>query len=302
VNAASAEPAVDRIEILSVDLLKERAHLVASLEKLRRSLVLSRGWHYPLDWTWIVGKVPEGQDVRLLDAGAGIGLLQWYFAQQGCQVASVDRDSRAALPFHLVRKFRVTGHRQIELASLRELLNPFSGRVPQVARAKWFVKSFLGTARSATRAEAEGSVRLFTADLGRLSMFEDGSFDAIYSVSALEHNPAAELAQIVGELIRLLKPHGVLVATLAAARDHDWCHTPSTTWCYSERTLREAFDLGPSCPSNFDEFDTLLDSLRECDQLRQSLPFYYYRSGRNGMPWGRWDPRYQPVGVIKVKD
>jgi hypothetical protein len=35
--------------------------------------------------------------------------------------------------------------------------------------------------------------------------------------------------------------------------------------------------------------------------LRDNLASFYGRSGENGMPWGVWDPRYQPVGVCKVK-
>ena len=41
--------------------------------------------------------------------------------------------------------------------------------------------------------------------------------------------------------------------------------------------------------------------LARCAELRVSLSWRYRLSGRNGMPWGRWDPRYQPVGVCKVK-
>ena len=32
------------------------------------------------------------------------------------------------------------------------------------------------------------------------------------------------------------------------------------------------------------------------------LAAFYARSGDNGMPWGKWDPQYQPVGVCKVKN
>ena len=36
-------------------------------------------------------------------------------------------------------------------------------------------------------------------------------------------------------------------------------------------------------------------------ELRDNLASFYFRSGDNGMPWGKWDPQYQPVGVCKVK-
>ena len=41
--------------------------------------------------------------------------------------------------------------------------------------------------------------------------------------------------------------------------------------------------------------------MRDCRELRGKLADFYYQSGKNGMPWGKWDPQYQPVGVVKVK-
>jgi len=38
-----------------------------------------------------------------------------------------------------------------------------------------------------------------------------------------------------------------------------------------------------------------------CQELRDHLAEFYFLSGDNGMPWGKWDPQYQPVGVCKVK-
>ena len=41
--------------------------------------------------------------------------------------------------------------------------------------------------------------------------------------------------------------------------------------------------------------------LRDSNELRAGLSPLYFRSGNNGMPWGRWDPKYQSVGIIKTK-
>ena len=40
---------------------------------------------------------------------------------------------------------------------------------------------------------------------------------------------------------------------------------------------------------------------KEGNQLHQRLAPVYFRSGDNGMPWGKWEPQYQPVGISKVK-
>ena len=91
------------------------------------------------------------------------------------------------------------------------------------------------------------------------------------------------------------------IATLGAAKEQDWFHEPSKGWCYTEATLRDIFDLPADCPSNYDRYDELFKSLRNCSELRDNLADFYFKSGNNGMPWGIWDPKYQPVGMVKVK-
>jgi hypothetical protein len=57
------------------------------------------GWHYLLDWSWIFSqlKANDLQGKVVLDAGAWTGLSQWYFADHGATVISLDRASRACL-------------------------------------------------------------------------------------------------------------------------------------------------------------------------------------------------------------
>ena len=86
-----------------------------------------------------------------------------------------------------------------------------------------------------------------------------------------------------------------------AAKSKDWFHKPSRGWCYTEATLRKIFDLPSHSRSNYDKYDELFEELRNCDELRDNLADFYFQSGNNGMPWGGWDPKYQPVGVVKTK-
>ncbi len=101
--------------------------------------------------------------------------------------------------------------------------------------------------------------------------------------------------------MRVLKPGGLLLATLCAARDQDWCHDASSGWCYTDASLRRLFNLPESAPSNYARYDELFTSLKNCAELRDNLAAFYFHSGDNGMPWGKWDPQYQPVGVCKIK-
>ena len=92
-----------------------------------------------------------------------------------------------------------------------------------------------------------------------------------------------------------------MVATLGAAKNKDWYHEPSKGWCYTEASLKDIFQLPHNVRSNYDRYDALMKDLTECDELKDHLAEFYFKSGDNGMPWGKWDPQYQSVGVVKVK-
>lgn len=285
----------EAIEILSVDLLDQHRPMVERLRSLARSLGLEFGWHYLLDLTWIISYLGAVQGRRIMDAGAGTGVLQWHLAEEGAQVLSVDRVSRADLPLRFRRRFRVKGLRPHDLAGIGKLIfhslnNP--GRLARLVRDL----PVLAEGR-----RAAGSVTIYQQDLRSLVDIPSESLDAVVAVSALEHNSPVELALVVAELLRVLKPGGLLLATLGAARDRDWFHEPSQGWCYTEASLRKIFGLPANTPSNYTHYDELMASLRQCAELRDHLASFYFRSGDNGMPWGRWDPQYQPVGVCKVK-
>jgi SAM-dependent methyltransferase len=144
-------------------------------------------------------------------------------------------------------------------------------------------------------------VIIYNQDLLNLVDIPENSLDAVVAVSALEHNDPDSLVMVVNELLRVLKPGGVLLATLCAAPDRDWFHKPSAGWCYTEDSLRRIFNLPDEVLSNYAEYARLFQELWDCAELRDNLARFYSRSGDNGMPWGKWDPQYQPVGVCKVK-
>ena len=61
------------------------------------------------------------------------------------------------------------------------------------------------------------------------------------------------------------------------------------------------FDFRLETPSNYDKYDEFFAALEDCAELRDNLASFYYKSPDNGMPWGIWNPKYQPVGVCKRK-
>ncbi|HEY5671860.1 MAG TPA: class I SAM-dependent methyltransferase [Anaerolineales bacterium] len=289
----------DKIEILSVELLDQHRPTVRALKRLAGSLGLEFGWHYLLDLTWIISLLGAVKGKRILDAGAGTGVLQWYLAEQGAEVISVDRLSRANLPLRFRRRYNVRGLRSQDLLPSATILRQsFTERTKLQLKVKSQVRDLAGLT---DLRRVPGRVIIYNQELQNLSDLADASIDAVVAVSALEHNPPEGLPGVVIELQRVLKPDGVLLATLGAARQADWLHVPSQGWCYTDASLRRHFDLPADTLTNYDRHDDLFSALRDCAELRDGLASFYYQSGDNGMPWGRWDPQYQPVGVCKVK-
>ncbi len=292
----------EKIELLSIDLLERHRPLVESLRALAHSLKIGLGWHYLLDMTWILENLGDVRGKYVLDAGAGTGLLQWYLAERGARLLSVDRVSRARLPLRFRARYRVRSLRRDDLSAPTQVVcqNIASARgADKVKVAVRGVASLLFLALP--RRRRGGTILLYNQDLSTMTDLPDNSLDAVISVSALEHNTPQGLEKAVQEILRVLKPGGVLLATLGAARDTDWFHEPSQGWCYTDSTLRRLFRLPDAAPSNYDRYDEYFAALRTCAELRDNLADFYFRSGDNGMPWGKWDPKYQPVGVKKVK-
>lgn len=271
---------------------------------MSRSLALSSGWHYIMDWTWVISHIGNVTGKKIVDAGAGIGLLQWYLASKEADIISIDRSDRICLPFHLLPLFNVSGYRSNdEPLKLREILNIGNGKARLASRVKSIVRGMVGSLHSSSsREKITGSVKLYNQDLRHLLEIPDNSIDNVVSISALEHNENIQsIKQIIQELERILVPGGTMVITLPAAQKEDWFFSPAYSWCFCESTIRYLFDFTEDVPSNFHDYKILFEKLRNSDELKKNLSWRYFIQPNSGMPWGKWDPRYLPVGVVKTK-
>jgi len=293
------ESQTESIEILPVTLLNDHRNLVNELRMLARSLGLDFGWHYLLDLIWIITKIGDVSNKRIIDAGAGTGLIQWYLADHGAEVLSIDRASRVDLPLRYRSRFRVSGLRDVDLMPAHQVVWKNMRREIKLSnKLRTQTRDLIGLAHIR---RSTGRVVIYSQDLVNLEHIKDNSIDTVVAVSSLEHNEPDNLIVVVKELMRVLKPGGVLLATLGAARGKDWYHKPSSGWCYTDSSLRQIFSIPTDVTSNYDRYDELLNELRGCAELRDNLADFYFQSGDNGMPWGVWDPKYQPVGVCKIK-
>jgi ubiquinone/menaquinone biosynthesis C-methylase UbiE len=287
-----------KIEILSTELLIKHPQLVESLRQTAAAVDLEFGWHYLLDLTWILSQIGPVKQKTILDAGAGVGVMQWHLAENDATVYSVDRSSRANLATKFRVRYRVRGLRPDDFNPTGALLGEQIRGGKAGAAARNMGRAITGSLHK----KAPGEVILYNQDLRRLVDLPDSSIDGVVAVSALEHNSPENLAQVVKELVRVLKPGGMLLATLDAGKDEDWFHEASQGWCYTAASLRRLFDLPTDTPDNYADYDALFSSLRQNAELRDNLASFYSQSGNNGMPWGKWDPTYQPVGVLKIKE
>ena len=287
------------IEILSPKLLDKHADQIDSLRNLADRLGIQLGWHYDLDLAWIVSQLDNPSSIQVMDAGAGTGVLQWWLADHGARVVSVDRYDRADLSGRFRLAYSVRGLSDGDLHSSWQIVQTRlrQGGAWNVSRLKSIARAFVTATVEPIVRKPAGQITFYQHDLISLPQLADDSFDAVVSVSAIEHNTPSSLPSVNNELRRVLKPGGMLLLTMAAAKKEDWFHEPSAGWCLTEASLRQAFNLSQNTLSNFDEFESIMGETRRSRELQDRLAPAYFHSGDNGMPWGKWDPKYLPVGI-----
>ena len=308
------------------------------VEHVRQHLNQGIGWHYYLDLAWMVreiGRLARGSLV--LDAGAGGGMAQFILSELGYNVISADFASRV-FSGQKMRKYapvihylneqtevfdnRYTRHLEriykVPLASepgaVRKMLGFFGRGTEKPYKPEKDARVVIEENRHRPKDRSPGEIPrrdvardcgrifLYKCDLKEMPLLPDGFVDGVVSISALEHNDHEDFERCVDEILRVTRPGGMLAVTVSASQSGDCFHEPSKGWCYEEASLRRLFRLGDHVPSNYSDKERLFEILtREDNELHRRLAPFYFKSGDNGMPWGKWDPRYQPVGVFKVK-
>jgi len=293
--------AEDRLEILSTSLLDQHRSVVKELKHIAQLVHLEFGWHYLLDLAWIIHNLDLTQLNNVLDAGAGVGVMQWYLASKGINVLSVDREDRSELELKFRKYFFVQGFTPQDLDAYDPWRGAFRRPGTFTQKLKGFGRDQLSMLQKKSILPGSGTVTIYQQDLKTLTDVPENSFDAIVAVSSLEHNSPEDLPLVVDELMRVLKPGGKLVASLSTVGAEDNFHAPSSGWMYSEASMKKCFKLDENLVTNFDEFPRLLEQIRNSTELREGLAKFYFYSDKGGMPRGIWDPQYVPIGVCKVK-
>jgi len=311
----------DKIELLSEQLIDDHLDLaleaLASCAKLRSQI----GWHYILDFVWILTELDVSPGSTVLDAGAGMGLMQFLLADRGYNVISADMTIREGLPtcglpyrFDQMGTGREIRHEYLEhhgtarRTSFRGMLRGQLGAILDTSlreipsKVVEMVTRRTAKGPSSNRPDTGASgeemptIVLYRCDLENMEELADDSVDAVVSVSALEHNRPERVKSVVSEIERVMRPGGTFLNTVSACASGRTHHEPSHSWLLDEKGLIEVYGL--RCPSsNFSQYENIFRSLKDSRYLRRWLDSSYYQGGKNGMPWGVWAPDYQPVGV-----
>ena len=270
------------------------------------------GWHYIVDLTWIYS-LAKGWPVgsRVLDAGGGAGPAQFLLLEMGMDVVNIDL-LHTGSPFYYAKRYGLEVER-LESYAATEYVTHLKrvssrraglGRLRQVMARNSFVRRLRYQQYKRAHDQWQrlaglndrlvGRLKLLSGNLCHMPEVPAASFDAVVSLSALEHIPMAILPRALEEIDRVLKPGAYRAITTSATEKPTWFHEPSKGLCFAQADLERLFGaelLGTSEPA------TILEKYRNTSYLQDHLAEFYKKSGNNGMPWGKWNPQYIPAGI-----
>jgi len=274
------------------------------------------GWHYITDISWIFSRVENWPaPFRILDAGGGNGPLQFLLAEMGHEVTNVDF-SLMEPDATLADRYRMS-YRVLPGLSASPYLDHMrkNKNAPKLEKIlKDLIKTsppykFLSRRRYASRHEKFkamlnrnngriGHLDWIRGNLSNMPEIPSGHFDAVVSLSALEHIPIEDLPSTISQIKRVLKPDAEwAITTSGTEKNKTWFHERSRGYCFSREDLGKFFGSRPASSRSPSE---ILALYRDCAYLREGLPRFYFESDNNGMPWGKWDPQYIPVGIYRT--
>lgn len=269
------------------------------------------GWHYIVDLTWIYSIVKEWpRSYQIIDAGGGGGPTQFMLAELGFQVTNIDLfltlPSYAILQRYGTRLRRLPSYEATDyLQHLTDLqgMKTINRKLRDTIKnnrlwrelSAYLYRSRHQAWRTTQTTLPLGKINWIQANLCNMPEIESASFDAVISLSALEHVPMDLLPCALSELERALKPQArIAITTSATNAEESWFDGPSQGYCFSQKDLHSLFHARDAAGFSATQ---LLDKYRKSDYLRKHLAAFYRASGNNGMPWGEWNPSYLPVGL-----
>lgn len=271
------------------------------------------GWHYFIDLAWIYSRAKDWPtSYHILDAGGGSGPTQFLLAELGFDVTNLDLVLSEPAP-RIQKSYRVrykssnSYQKTTYVDHLAE--NSSKNRILKKLRRVVYdssIHQYWSALNYRKIHDRWRKVNGIVADIGNLVWMRanlcdvpeiaSNSFDAVVSLSAIEHIPLDSLPRAWAEINRICKPDAkIAITTSATEQTTTWFHHPSQGYCFSETDLQLIFGAQPSQTDL--KASEMIDKYRSCRFLKDNLAGFYRKSGANGMPWGKWHPVYFPVGL-----
>ena len=109
--------------------------------------------------------------------------------------------------------------------------------------------------------------------------------------------PLENLKTAFDEIKRVVKPNAHwAVTTSGTEKAETYFHESSQGNCFSCGEFENTFGASPKGEQDPQK---ILQKYQNCGYLKENLAKFYFKSGKYGMPWGKWDPKYIPVGIFK---
>lgn len=317
---------MQNIELLDVSLLNDFNKL-DEIDYWLTVLNFSNGWHYDLDIIWILTKMEELRIPRgatIIDAGAGLGVMQFILASRGFKVISLDFGERKIPKYaegifsikcinrdlgdysHEYIQFMTYGQRPAKKVSI-PIKSKIMGYIKHPSRILYRIRSTLRR-RDKYNPHYFGELNRDHSNFGEITFLKgifndiplsDNSTDALISLSAFEHNTFDDMPGSVLEFNRVIKPGCHMIITTSAAKEKDWYHEPSKGWNFEQGTLAKWFNIRHNSGFNF---DLVLDRIRRSNNMRKRISPNYRYSAQNGLPYAKLkDAKYCPVGIVRNK-
>ncbi|MEH1983304.1 MAG: methyltransferase domain-containing protein [Nostoc sp.] len=272
------------------------------------------GWHYITDITWIYSRVKNwSRDLKILDAGGGNGPLQFLLAEMGFHVTNIDMalceppiaySLRYQTKLKMLPSFEPTSYEEFLSGGRRKSFkHPLKNLLKANPIYKFWTHRKYATSHDKWRSLVHlsdtplGSIQWCVGNLCQMPEIPSGNFDAVVSLSAWEHIPYELLDTALTEILRVLKSDARWAVTTSGTENLStlW-HEPSQSNCFSVTDIENLFGaetLNSQSPEN------ILDKYRKCSYLKDNLAEFYKQSGKYGMPWGIWEPKYIPFGLSR---
>ena len=274
------------------------------------------GWHYITDITWIYSHVKDWpRDCKVLDAGGGGGPVQFLSAELGFNVTNIDLNlnkpgfayqKRYQCTYEALPSFENTNYKAFLNGSDNKeqyLKTAIKNMIKQSMPYKWWsAKRYIEKHEqwrkvSPLTTDRTGRLKWFKGNLCNIPEVSENTFDAVVSLSAIEHIPLENLKTAFDEIKRVVKPNARWAVTMSGTeKSETWFHEPSQGNCFSSTDIGDIFEAISKGEQNPIE---ILQKYQNNSYLKENIAKFYFKSGKYGMPWGKWNPKYIPVGIFK---